>query len=118
MTPITSTSGRLHSEVVCLLFLQDHRETDRFLVPSGVQFTKHDRGLFHFLRVVFSSQFKSKVDNTVVMVETLRVILKIDGTPIVSQSHTHPSHSETSRLLTSSLSLGVPVSQGTQCLCI
>jgi hypothetical protein len=27
---IVSTSGRLHSELVCLLFLQDHRETDRF----------------------------------------------------------------------------------------
>ena len=28
---IDSTSGRLHSEFVHLLFLQDHRETDRFL---------------------------------------------------------------------------------------
>ncbi len=39
----------------------------------------------------------------------LRINLYIDGPPIVSQSHTHPSHSQTSRLLTSSLSLGVPV---------
>jgi len=30
MTVITSTSGRLHSEFVRLLFLQAHRETDRF----------------------------------------------------------------------------------------
>ena len=30
MSAITSTSGRLHSEFVCLLFLQSHRETDRF----------------------------------------------------------------------------------------
>ncbi len=30
MTGIVSTSGRLHSEFVRLLFLQDHRETDRF----------------------------------------------------------------------------------------
>jgi hypothetical protein len=29
---IPSTSGRLHSEFVRLLFLQDHRETDRFFV--------------------------------------------------------------------------------------
>jgi hypothetical protein len=29
--------------------------------------------------------------------------------PFESRSHTHPSHSQTSRLLTSSLSLGVPV---------
>ena len=34
---IPSTSGRLHSEFVHLLFLQVHRETDRFLPVSGVQ---------------------------------------------------------------------------------
>jgi hypothetical protein len=33
---------------------------------------------------------------------------------IVSKSHTHPSHSQTSHLLTSSLSLGVPVPHTTQ----
>jgi hypothetical protein len=35
--------------------------------------------------------------------------LNLDGVPISSKSHTHPSHSQTSHLLTSSLSLGVPV---------
>ena len=30
MSAIDSTSGRLHGEFVCLLFLQDHRETDFF----------------------------------------------------------------------------------------
>jgi hypothetical protein len=35
MTTIDNTSGRLHSEFVCLLFLQAHRESDLF-VPSGV----------------------------------------------------------------------------------
>jgi hypothetical protein len=30
--------------------------------------------------------------------------------------HTHPSHSQTSRLLTSSLSLGLPVPRPTQCV--
>ena len=39
-----------------------------------------------------------------------------DGAPIESRSHTHPSHSQTSRLLTSSLSLGVPVPHTTQCM--
>ena len=37
MPAIASTSGRLHSEFVCLLFLQAHRETDRFFAPSGVE---------------------------------------------------------------------------------
>jgi hypothetical protein len=30
MSVITSTSGRLHREFMCLLFLQVHRTTDRF----------------------------------------------------------------------------------------
>ena len=34
---IASTSGRLHSEFIRLLFLQVHRETDRFFADSGVQ---------------------------------------------------------------------------------
>ena len=33
---IQLVGGRLHSEFVCLLFLQDHRETVRFLAVSGV----------------------------------------------------------------------------------
>jgi hypothetical protein len=37
MPAISSTSDRLHSEFVRLLFLQDHRETDRFFAASGVQ---------------------------------------------------------------------------------
>ncbi len=37
MSDFVSTSGRLHCEFVCLLFLQAHRETDRFLSDSGVQ---------------------------------------------------------------------------------
>jgi hypothetical protein len=45
-----------------------------------------------------------------------RITLNIDDTPIDSKSHTHPSHSQTSRLLTSSLSLGVPVPRTNQCM--
>jgi hypothetical protein len=37
MPSIASTSDRLHSEFVRLLFLQAHRETDRFFAASGVQ---------------------------------------------------------------------------------
>jgi len=37
MPTIASTSGRLHSDFVLLLFLQAHRETDLFFTASGVQ---------------------------------------------------------------------------------
>jgi hypothetical protein len=36
-TDYNSTYGRLHTEFVCLLFLQVHRENDRFFAVSRVQ---------------------------------------------------------------------------------
>jgi hypothetical protein len=63
-----------------------------------------------------SSLTKSKVGNILAKAAVLRIVLNIDGEPIASKSHTHPSHSETSRLLTSSLSIGVPVPRATQCI--
>ena len=90
---IASMSGRLHSEFVCLLFLQVHWETDLFFATSGVQLAQHDRGQFHFHRATFSSHLKSKIGNILVKSETLRISLNIDDTPVVSRSHTHPSHS-------------------------
>ena len=43
----------------------------------------------------------------------MNISWNIDGTPISSRSHTHPSHTQNSRLLTSSLLLGVPGPHGT-----
>jgi hypothetical protein len=113
---MTSTSGRLHSEFVRLLFLQTHRETDLFFAASGVQSAQSTSGFFHFRRAAFSHQLKSKVGLTLATAATLRIVPNLDGAPITSKSHTHPSHSQTSRLLTSSLSLGLPVPRPTQCV--
>ncbi len=61
MAAIPSTSGRLHSEFVRLLFLQAHRETDRFFAASGVQSAQSTSGgFFHFRREAFLSGLKSK----------------------------------------------------------
>jgi hypothetical protein len=46
---IVSTSGRLHSEFVRILFLRAQRESDRFFVVSGIQFPEHNRGDFNSL---------------------------------------------------------------------
>ncbi len=54
MPTIASTSGRLHIEFIRLLFLQTHRETDRFFAASRVQLVQHDRGFFHYHHVAFS----------------------------------------------------------------
>ena len=93
MTVIGSTSGRLHSEFVSLLFLQTHRETDRFFATSGVQSAHFDRGFFHFRRAAFSSMLKSRVSNILAKAAALRINFNLDGDPITSKSHTHPSHS-------------------------
>ena len=116
MPTMVSTSGRLHSEFIRILFLQAHRETDRFFAASGVLSAQSDRGFFHYLRAAFSSMLKSRVGNILVKDAVLRINLNLDGVSIASKSHTHPSHSQTSCLLTSSLSLGVPVPRPTECL--
>jgi hypothetical protein len=116
MPTIASTSGRLHSEFIRLLFLQTHRETDRFFAASGVPLAQTTCGLSHYRRAAFSSMLKSRVGNILAKAAALRINLNLDGAPIASKSHTNPSHSQTSRLLTSSLSLGVPVPRPTQCM--
>ena len=88
-----------------------------FFVASGVQSAQQTSGgFFHFRRAAFSCLLKSKCVNILAKASPLRVNLNLDGAPITSNSHTHPSHSQTSRLLTSSLSLGVPVPRPTQCV--
>jgi hypothetical protein len=117
MPAIASTSGRLHSEFVRLLFLQVHRETDRFFTASGVQSAQSTSGgFFHFRRAAFSSGLKSKVGLALAKATALRIVLNLDGESIAFKSHTHPSHSETSRLLTSSLSLNFPGPRPTPCV--
>jgi hypothetical protein len=115
---IVGTIGRLHSDFIRLLFLQAHRETDRFFAASGVQSSQSNLGAtyFHFWNAVVLNQRKSKCGLLLAKTSALRVTLNLDGAPIASNSHTHPSHSQTSRLLTLSLSLGVPVPRPTQCM--
>jgi hypothetical protein len=117
MPAIASSSGRLHSEFVRILFLQVHRETDRFFAASGVLLAQtHPGGQFTFLRAAFLTQLQRKVGLALAEATTLRININLDVAPITSKSHTHPSHSQTSRLLTSSSSLGVPVPRPTQCV--
>jgi hypothetical protein len=74
---IASTSGRLHSEFVRLLFLQVHRETDHFTV-SGVQLAQPTSGQFHYHHMTFSDHLRAKIDNILVKTTTLRITLNID----------------------------------------
>ena len=82
MPTIASTSGRLRSEFVCLLFLQAHRETDRFFAASGVQLAQSTSGQYHYKRAAFSSQLRAKVGNILAKAEALRITLNVDGAPV------------------------------------
>jgi hypothetical protein len=114
---IASTSDRIHSDFIRILFLQAHRETDLFFAVSGVQPAQSNMGaFFHFRHAAFPSMLYSRVSSILTKATVLRITLNLDGEPMTSKSHTHPSHSQTSRLLTSFLSLGVPVPRPTQCM--
>jgi hypothetical protein len=75
-----------------------------------------ERGFFHCLHAEYFSTLKSKRGNLLDKAVALRINLNLDGVSIASKSHTHHPHSQTSRLLTSSLSLGVPVPRATYCM--
>ena len=77
MTAIDGTSGRLHNEFIRLLFLQAHRETDRFFAASGVQLAQTNCGLFHYRRAAFSSMLKSRVGNILAKAAALRINLNL-----------------------------------------
>ena len=88
-----------------------------FFAVSGVQPVQHTSGgIFTLKRAAFLTQLKAKVGSSLAKAAAIRVNLNIDDTPITSRSHTHPSHSQESRLLTSSLSLGVPVPLTMECM--
>jgi hypothetical protein len=99
MTTIPSTSGRLHSEFIRILFLQTHREIDRFFTSSEDMSAQSDHGFFHYHHEVFSSILKSRVRNILTKSAGLRINLNVDGSPIVSKSHTHPSQSSSFNLV-------------------
>jgi hypothetical protein len=58
-----------------------------FFSTSGVQFPETDRVHLHFHHTTFSPHLKSWVGNILVKADVLRITLNLDGTPIVSQTH-------------------------------
>ncbi len=72
-----------------------------FFSGSGVQSTQSNMGtFFHFHRTSFSSMIKSRVSSILTKGSVLRINLNLDGTPITSKSHTHPSLDVKTGLLT------------------
>ena len=89
-----------------------------FTLASGFQLAQHNCGKYHFFSGAFPSQLETMVGGALERVSSLHVVLGVGGTTIASGSRVRTSHSWTSRLLTSSFSLGVSslFCRATQCM--
>ena len=89
-----------------------------FVLVSRMQLVQQYRGNDHFLSATSSSRHETMVGGTLTRVSAFRVGLGVGGATIVSGSCTRPSHSWISRLLTSSLPLGISslFCRATQCM--
>ena len=89
-----------------------------FVLVSRMQLAQQYRGNGHFLSAASSSRHEAMVGGALARASALRVGLGVSGATIVSGSCARPSHSWISRLLTSSLSLGISslFCRATQCM--
>ena len=89
-----------------------------FVLVSRMQLAQQYRGNGHFLSAASSSRREAMVGGALARASALRVGLGVSGATIVSGSCARPSHSWISRLLTSSLSLGISslFCRATQCM--
>ena len=100
---VASTSGRLHCELLRLLFLQAHRETEEYCRLFGVP-AQTNQDSFRYKRAAFYSGIKGKVGLIFAKAAALRININTDGSP-VAMGRTHITHtSHASHLLSSSLS--------------
>jgi hypothetical protein len=99
MPTIAGTSRRLQRESEGHLYLQAHRENDRFFAASGVHLVQTNCGQFLFPHAPFSSHLKSRVGNILAKSAALRIIyLKVFQFP------KQPNVCETCRLINFSFS--------------
>ena len=112
MPMVASTSGRVHSKLARLLFLQAHRETTKYFEAHGRQLAQNTHlDTFHFKRAAFYNGIKSNVGLVLAKAAALRITLNLDGVPMPARAYTHPSHNNNSRLISTALSHHIPLPQ-------
>ena len=90
MSAVASTSLRLHCEVLRLLFLQAHRETEKYYRLFGVPAQTHQDS-FRNKRAAFYSGFKGKVGLIFAKATTVRIKINTDGSPVaMGRTHIQP----------------------------
>jgi hypothetical protein len=89
-----------------------------FALVPGFHLAQHNRDKCHFFSAAFSSQLEAMVGGALTRASVLHVGLGVGGTTNASGSRVRTSHSWTSRLLTSSFSLGISslFCRSTQCM--
>ena len=107
---IASTSGRVHSELARLLFLQAHRETTQYFEAQGQQLAQTSHlDTFHYKRAAFYNGLKSKVGLVLAKAAALRINLNLDCLTIPSRAYTHPTHRSHTHLSSTALSHHLPL---------
>jgi hypothetical protein len=88
---IVSTSTRMHGELLRLLFLQAHRETEAHFNATGMPSQQHNSASFRFRHAAFYQNLKSKVGLAVAKAAALRIKLNIEGCGLVAPRMHAPS---------------------------
>ncbi len=86
-----STSTRMHGELLRLLFLQAHRETEAHFTAAGMSSQRNQSDSFRFKRAAFYNGLKSKVGLAAAKAATLWVNLNVQGCDIVAPPMHAPS---------------------------
>ena len=74
---IVSTSTRMHSEFLRLLFLQAHRETEAHFTAAGMSSQRNHSDSFRFKRAAFYKSLKSKVGLAAAKAAALSIKLNV-----------------------------------------
>ena len=81
---IVSTSTRMHGELLCLLFLQAHRETEAHFTATGMPSKCNQSDSFRFKRAAFYQSLKSKVGLAAAKAAELSINLNVEGCGMVA----------------------------------
>ena len=82
MPSVTSTSGTVHCELLCILFLQAHSETEEYCDRSCLP-AQHKSDFFKSKRPAFYGAIKSKAGLAFAKSAAMRVTMHIDKSPAV-----------------------------------
>jgi hypothetical protein len=88
---IVSTSNRMHGEILRLLFLQAHRETEAHFTAAGMPSQRNQSESFWFKRAAFYQGLKSKVGLAAANAAALRINLNVQGCSIIADPMHAPS---------------------------